>query len=225
MELDSIFERLLLLPLFQGLSREELIRIVENVKFHFTNEPIFSTFQRQSENAEHLRFLLQGKIQIKRKEADVEFIEILEAPCVLFPECLFGRQTKASHTCQTITEVNLLEITKHDFIYRLMDFTIFRISTLNYLCSLCYKNRKFDCHKFNALQTLFNFLDQQFMTKSGHKEVVVKLQTLANIIGISRLNTSHLLHRLEEANVLEMKRNKFVIPSFEKLEEFCKEPT
>ena len=53
--------------------------------------------------------------------------------------------------------------------------------------------------------------------KNGYKEIVIKLQTLADILNISRLNTSKMLHQLEKEQILELKRGKIIIPQFEKL--------
>jgi CRP-like cAMP-binding protein len=218
MNTNSIFDRLLLLPLFQGLSREELIKIIESVKVEFISEPSHSTILTQGQKANHLIFLLQGTLQIKHTEpCGIEFIETLQAPSVLFPECMFGPQPYVSHTIQATTEVQLLGITKHDLITRLIDFTTFRISILNYLCHIAHSKSITRYTKFTPEQNFIYFLERQFTNKNGYKEIVIKLQTLADILNISRLNTSKMLHQLEKEQVLELKRGKIIIPQFEKL--------
>jgi CRP-like cAMP-binding protein len=85
------------------------------------------------------------------------------------------------------------------------------------LCHIAHSKSITRYTKFTPEQNFIYFLERQFTNKNGYKEIVIKLQTLADILNISRLNTSKMLHQLEKEQVLELKRGKIIIPQFEKL--------
>ena len=57
----TMYDNLLLLPLFQGLSKNDFTTILEKVRFHFLTYQEGETFIRQGETCQQLCFLLNGK--------------------------------------------------------------------------------------------------------------------------------------------------------------------
>ena len=56
----TMYDNLLLLPLFQGLSKNDLTTIIEKVKLHFLTYQDNDIIIRQGDNCHELCFLLNG---------------------------------------------------------------------------------------------------------------------------------------------------------------------
>ena len=62
MEENSMYDKLLLLPLFQGLCKEDFTNILEKVKLHFQKYTSGHYIARQDALCNSLIFILQGQV-------------------------------------------------------------------------------------------------------------------------------------------------------------------
>ena len=78
----TMYDNLLLLPLFQGLSKNNLTTIIEKVKFHFHTYEEGETIIRQGDDCRQLCFLMNGEVtaQITDPTHGFSITEVLEAP-------------------------------------------------------------------------------------------------------------------------------------------------
>jgi signal-transduction protein with cAMP-binding, CBS, and nucleotidyltransferase domain len=65
--METMFDTLLQLPLFQGLCHEDFTNILEKVKLHFTRHKAGEPLIKSGEVCDQLLFLLKGKPSPYRK--------------------------------------------------------------------------------------------------------------------------------------------------------------
>ena len=88
----TMYDNLLLLPLFQGLSKNDMTTIIEKVKLHFLTYQKGETILQQGEPCNQLCFLLNGEVMVQTKDAhnDFSLSEILKEPYIIEPQSVFG---------------------------------------------------------------------------------------------------------------------------------------
>ena len=217
---DSVFVRLLLLPLFQGVSRDELLRMLERTKFNFSSSDSEEIVVNQGELANNLVYALSGSYSVERVFSnDLRIEEELEAPFIFEPECLFSKSSTWRHTLKTQTECQLLFISKHDLITHLLDFTTFRLSLLCYLSRISDVSEQEGRTSFPlTLHESFTlYLQQRMMTPNGKKVVHIRMKDLAQRLTTSRLAVSQHLNQLQSQGVLTLGRKVIEIKEFRSL--------
>ena len=80
--METMYDTLLQLPLFQGLCHNDFTEILEKVKIHFAKYQAGDTILTQGDVCDKLVFLLKGKISSNTISADkvYTYIEYIEAP-------------------------------------------------------------------------------------------------------------------------------------------------
>ena len=217
-----MYDNLLLLPLFQGLSISEFTTILEKVRFHFQTIQEGETFIRQGEACQQLCFLLNGKAvaQTMVEKPEYTLSETLDAPTLIEPQSLFGMQPYYTATYQAQTQVKVLTIDKNYIFTELDKYDIFRLNLLNILSSRVQTaNQKL----WNAYVGTLNEKVIRFITlrsqqpSGGEKMLKITMEDWANLIDETRINLSKLLNELQDKGLLQLKRREFYIPDFEKL--------
>ena len=94
--METMFDTLLQLPLFQGLCHEDFTNILEKVKLHFTRHKPGEPLIKSGEVCDQLLFLLKGRLSSVTVSEDdtLTVIEYFEAPAVLEPYSMFGMNTR-----------------------------------------------------------------------------------------------------------------------------------
>lgn len=133
--MDKMYEILMGLPLFNGVSRERMIEVVGNTKFHFLKYLPDETIVTAGEECSHIKFIISGSARVSITNNDGRFTvsQTLEAPDVIAPEFLFGRSTKYPCTAVAIDAVGILQIEKADYLRILNTDRVFLYNLLNTL--------------------------------------------------------------------------------------------
>lgn len=139
-----MFEQLLSLPLFSGVSHARLAQIVGESKFHFLKYPENETIITAAEPCEHITFLLSGSVRIVTENQSGRFAigQTLTGPAVISPDFLFGRFTNYPSTVKAIDSASILKISKADYINILMSDQVFVLNYLNMLSVNAQKSVK-----------------------------------------------------------------------------------
>ena len=217
---ESVFTRLQLLPLFQGMSKEELLRMVERVKFNFVSAEDGEVVLEAGESATRLVYALNGVFKSNMKVNDGMVVEeVLEAPFLFQPERMFGRNPYWKSTLQAQSDVNLLLISKQDLLSHMLDFLTFRLSLLNYLCCLSddVNYQPPSLGRSTVECALVGYLQRFLITAKGKKRFKVRMVDLAQLLGISRLCLSKSLNGLQGRGLLALKRGCIVVDDFKEL--------
>ena len=128
---------LLSLPLFQGLSQLDLLRIAETTPLSFAQHPQGECIAKESEACRQLTVLFKGSVEVMSEADDhgYSLTETLKAPLVIEPEHLFGLHQHYRRTYTTAEACNTLSISKQHVITLTKDFMVFRLNLLNIICT------------------------------------------------------------------------------------------
>lgn len=133
--MDSIFDVLIDLPLFRGVTRERIEATVGSTKFHFLKFGDGDVIAEAGEACKHLLFVLSGSVKVIISNTDGRFriSQTLNAPDVVLPDFLFGSSTVYPGTVKAVGTVSIVRIAKSDYLKILTSDDIFLFNYLNYL--------------------------------------------------------------------------------------------
>lgn len=86
--MDQMYQLLMGLPLFSGVTYEKMLEIIGSTKFHFLKYLEGETFISEGEQCTHIKFIISGKVRVSIANADRRFTvsQTLTAPDVVAPE-------------------------------------------------------------------------------------------------------------------------------------------
>ena len=217
----TMYDNLLLLPLFQGLSKNDFTTILEKVRFHFLTYQEGETFIRQGEDCQQLCFLLNGKAVARTTDQEHAYTlsETLDAPTIIEPQSLFGMHPHYTATYQAQTVAKVLTIDKAYIFSELNKYEIFQLNFLNLLSNRVQTaNQKiWNTHIGTLSEKVVHFFAVRSQNASGEKTLQITMEDWARLIDETRINLSRLLNELQGEGLLQLKRKEFFIPDFEKL--------
>ena len=215
----TMYDNLLLLPLFQGLSKNDFTTILEKVRFHFLTYQEGETFIRQGETCQQLCFLLNGKAIARTtdKEHAYTLSETIEASTIIEPQSLFGIQPTYTATYQAQTQVKMLTIEKAYIFGELNKHDIFLLNFLNILSNRAQtaSQKIWKNHIGTLNEKLVNFIALRSQNPGGEKTLQITMEDWANLIDETRINLSRLLNELQSKGLVQLKSKEFFIPDFE----------
>lgn len=131
--MESMYEVLMQLPLFQGVSRISISAIIEKTKFHFLKYKPGETVVSKGEECTHLKFLISGSVRtdMVNRSGKIRVSEVLHAPNVLAPNHLFGRTTYYPADACAVEDTGVMQIDKQTFVNILQTEPIVLINLLN----------------------------------------------------------------------------------------------
>jgi len=140
--MNSMFEILMGLPLFRGVSRERIAETVGMAKFHFLKYLPDETIVEAGTQCTHIKFIISGSARSSIVNSDGRFkvSQTLNAPDVIAPDFLFGRATNYPCTVTSIEPTGILQIAKSDYIKILNSDEVFLFNYLNMLAMNAQKS-------------------------------------------------------------------------------------
>ena len=140
--MNSIFDTLLSLPLFNGVEEDKIRKVVGTTKFHFLKYPAGEEIIAEGDRCNHVIFILQGRVRftIKKAESRFRLTYTLGGGNVVAPEFLFGMTTAYPFTAATVEPTSVLQIAKEDYLAILNSDRIFLINYLNALSANAQNN-------------------------------------------------------------------------------------
>ena len=221
MQNEKFFDRLLLLPLFQGIGKNDFWEIAEQIKIGFHKKPAGHVMIKQGDLCDKLYFILSGTLRIERPSDDHRFrlSEWNDKPNVIQPECLFGLTTRYTRNYISETEVQYFEIDKAAIREVLFFYPTFRLNYLNMLSGMIQTGTKhiWRSEPADLTERFIKFVTERSLKPAGRKELSIDMPTLAEELLTTRLNISKMLNKLSEESLVQNSRKKIIIPQLEKL--------
>lgn len=133
--MNSMYELLMGLPLFQGVSHARISELIEKIKFHFLKYLENEQLIEKGDSCKQLKFLISGsvKLELTNNNKRIRIFETLSAPNVLGAEYLFGRSTVYPYNVSASPSAGIMQIEKADYLKILKTDTVFLFNMLNYL--------------------------------------------------------------------------------------------
>lgn len=217
----TMYDTLLQIPPFQGMSKSELSAIIEKVKFNFMKFADKEVIFRQGERCDKLSFLLSGQLASETEAPCKRFrlVETYDQPMIIEPHSLFGKNPcyKSTYTAQG--EVALLTIDKRYFYSVLDKYEVFRMNFFNLLSNRAelLHHRIWSITPQELEGRLIHFIHSLCTNLQGTKVLHVKMEDLALLLDDTRLNVSNVLNKWQEEGIIEMHRKEFVFLDVERL--------
>lgn len=220
----DIYQRLLTLPLFQGLSQNDFNEISNTTRFHFRTLRPRTIVMRQGEECTKLTFVLHGTYVVSRMSdlRDYELLEKYSRPTLLQPECLYGISPRSLRTVTCESSLQILEVNKTTLFDVLMRYETFRLNFLNYLSTMVQRadSLLWRPRKMTLPSRLADFIASRSLYPAGEKHLRIRQRVLADHFFTSVPVISQLLKQLEEAGVIQMRRGIIEVPALERLSQF-----
>ena len=219
--MNTMYDTLLQLPLFQGLSQEDFTNILGKVKLNFTKHKAGETILKRGDSCNQLVFILKGEVAVSTSSANASYsiTEYLQAPHLIEPQSMFGMNTSYTSTYVAETETHTVDISKNFVLNELFGYDIFRLNYMNIISnrSQNLNNRLWAASSDSLEKHISNFLLAHVERPIGKKILKVKMEELAQIVNDTRMGVSKALNGMQEKNLLELHRGEIVIPDAEKL--------
>ena len=218
-----MYENLLLLPYFQGMSRDDITTILDKITFEFRKYCDGDTIFHSGDSCDHFAILTKGGAVCTRKSPDGTYsiTEEIDTPFAIEPYSMFGYNTVYKRGYKSKGECTVLLIKKH---YLFSDFTRNNIFNINFLNLISRKAQKVSHDIWNSTPTsiegrIAHFIAIRCEIPKGKKHISIKMERLASILCETRLNVSKALNALQEKGFLELHRGEIVVHALEKLTE------
>ena len=217
----QIYEKLLLFPLFQGMSRDDLEQVAGHTRFGFSKINAGSTVVTEGDDCRQLYFMINGFLCVETIADDHGYTvkEHLEAPLILQPEVIFGYTQRYTHTYIAQTDANFIAIGKDEVLRLSEDFLVFRLNLLNLFATQTQKTvRMLWQHVPDSLENrIVRFFAQHCLYPAGPKVFHILMNRLANELNDSRLDISRALNALQHEGKIVLRRGRVEIPQMERL--------
>lgn len=217
----QIYEKLLLFPLFQGMSRDDLEQVAGHTRLGFSKINAGTTVVADGDDCQQLFFMINGTLRVETMSDDRGYtvVEQLEAPVILQPEVIFGYTQRYTHTYIAQTDANFIAIGKDEVLRLSEDFLVFRLNLLNLFATQTQKTvRMLWQHVPDSLENrIVRFFAQHCLYPAGSKVFHILMNRLANELNDSRLDISRALNALQHEGKIVLRRGRVEIPQMERL--------
>ncbi len=225
--MNSVYDLMQQMPLFQGLSFEHLMDIVEKVRFDFRKAASDEVIVYQGDPCTELVYIIRGRYTslCEAPELKLKVKEVLEGPALLEPYSLFGYDAVFTATYRAVEELQYVIIPKSYISSYLGNFEIFRLNYFNILSRRAQQLR--NKARMPVGETVgkkfVHFMIRQCEKQTGAKVVSIRMLDLAVLLDETRLNISRLLNTWEAQGLLLLTRQTIEISEFERLIELVKD--
>lgn len=218
---NSIYDTLLCLPLFQGMTKSDFGIVLEKVRFGFHKFAAGQTVAEAGKSCGSFVFLLNGRMRSHRSSTDGLFslTEEIEAPYMIEVSSMFGMNPVYRGTYVADEECGVLVIEKQFLYTELFKYNVCRMNMMNMLSNRTHSlerdlwNLTPKDMKGRFVHLLMSLSDIPF----GRKDVRVKMEDLAPVLQETRLSVSRMLNAMEKEGLVVLKRGGFMVPALEKL--------
>jgi CRP-like cAMP-binding protein len=209
--MNSMYQQLMQLPLFQGISTEKITALVEKLPFHFlkyrNGEPVISA----GDSCTHIKFIVSGKVRLVMPfgHLKVSLSQTLSTPHVLAAEYLFGRETVYPYTATAEGPCGILQLRKSDYIKMVTSDKVFLFNILNYLSSGSQRNISSVLAIKDGSVAERLALQMDSLLVAGSTDVVLqfKQKDLCVMLGTQRTTLIATLDRLAEEGIISYDSN------------------
>ena len=222
-----MYESLMCLPFFQGMSKDEITSILDKVKLVFTRHADGERIAAQGSPCNSLTLLVRGTLTSKCVSPDGRYtlIEELTTPFAFEPYSLFGLSPTYRNSYYAKGECDILTIDKSYLFNEFSRYDIFMMNIMNILCQrVQQKNAQiWNARRLPMTEKIIEFIAVRTESPEGCKTLQIKMDDLADILDVTRINVSTALNKLQKSGLIELRRKEIHIPSFKLLANYREE--
>ena len=210
-----MYQQLMQLPLFQGVSTEKITALVEKLPFHFlkfrNGEQVFAA----GDPCTHIKFIVSGQVRLETPfpKLRITMHQTVSNPHVLAAEYLFGRDTTYPYTAISNGACGILQLRKSDYIKMITSDKVFLFNILNYLSSGSQRSLQMpltvkDGSVAERLAMIVDNLSISGATNIGFR---YKQKDLCTLLGTQRTTLVSMLERLSDQGIVDYDSNELKI--------------
>lgn len=216
-----MYDTLLSLPLFQGMSQADFNSLLQKIRLDFVRYEEGATIISAGERCKSFAFLINGTVESSREgmEGSLSFMEQIDAPFLIEPYSMFGRAGNYQRTYTAVTPCSFLMVDKQYIYTELGKYNICRMNLLNILSGRVQQldSNVWKLEASDLRGRIIRFIRSLSDTQNGTKKLIVKMNDLALLMDATRLNVSRELNALEAAGLISLRRKEIFIPALENL--------
>ena len=213
--MNSMYEQLMKLPLFQGISAEKITALVEKLPFHFLKYRNGEQVCAVGDTCTHIKFIVSGQVRLETPFTNlrVTMWQKISNPHVLAPEYLFGRDTTYPYTAVSDGACGILQLRKSDYIQMINADKVFLFNILNYLSSGSqrYISSPLGIKEGSVTERLVNIVETLTLPGATDIGFRYKQKDLCALLGTQRTTLISMLNKLSEQDILDYDSNEMKI--------------
>lgn len=197
-------------PLFTGLSGEDLYMICEKVNLRWVKLYQGQTLIQQDESCQHLTILLEGELnRSKTHDKKVWTVtDVVRGAMVIEPEQLYGLKCRFTHRYEARTDCMVLLISKDEMRRTLLNLPLWRTNLMNLLASNIVKQHEWNEPTFNTLgDKIRRFGLDHLSAKDAPHTLHIRQVDLGNYLNESRRTISYEIHKMIDKGEAEIRPN------------------
>ncbi len=132
----TMYETIMNLPLFKGLSHEQVSSFLEKTNLKFSKYSDREKIIDAGTNVNNIKCVISGQVRICHKigtAEDIKLLELQQGHNVLGADRLFGMDTAYGFDAYAVGNVSTMEFSKEQYINLLNTGSIYLINYLNFL--------------------------------------------------------------------------------------------
>lgn len=217
----TIYAKLLRLPFFQGIYRDELEAMASKIRFDFQKYDEGAWIARENDRCATLTLVMTGSVEAEAISADHSYSlrEQIDAPCAIEPERIFGLRQHLARGYRATTPCNVLRLQKDDVLRLCAQSLVFELNVLNTISTSAQRagSAFWRTPPTTIPRKIATFVAHRSLRPAGPKTLSIRLTDLGSAIGESRLNVSRSLHGLEAQGLVALARQTIIIHRLEQL--------
>lgn len=210
-----MYQQLMQLPLFQGVSTEKITALVEKLPFHFlkfrNGEQVFAA----GDPCTHIKFIVSGQVRLETPfpKLRITMHQTVSNPHVLAAEYLFGRDTAYPYTAISDGACGILQLRKSDYIKMITSDKVFLFNILNYLSSGSQRSllMPLTVKDGSVAERLAMIVDNLSISGATNIGFRYKQKDLCTLLGTQRTTLVSMLDRLSDQGIVEYDSNELKI--------------
>ncbi len=217
----KLHERLLELPLFQGMSRNDIKQVVTSTRFKHISYAEGKVIVSEGDICDRLLFLIDGIIDATGRADDngYSITERLYAPGILQPERIFGLTQRFTRTFMAAGNCRFISLDKIDALALADSYEIFRLNLLNIVCTKSQRLTRYPwrIQPKDIRSKIVRFIEARSLRPAGEKTMTITMERLGLELGESRLNVSRELNAMDNEGAISLRRGRIHIAALERL--------
>lgn len=209
--MNSMYQQLMQLPLFQGVSTEKITALVEKLPFHFLKFRSGEQILAAGDPCTHIKFVVSGKVRVTMPCAQLRITmeQTLATPNVLAADYLFGRETVYPFTAVADGPCGILQLLKSDYVKMINTDKVFLFNILNFLSSGSQRGMSMALSVKDGSASERLALLVQSLVVTGATDVVLryKQRDLCALLSTQRTTLIGMLDKLTDEGIVEYDSN------------------
>lgn len=135
MDSTPMYDTIMSLPLFKGVSRERISYFLEKTSISFLKYKSGDIILRHDDEITKLRFVISGKIKVINtcKDGLIKISEVRGKGCVIGADRLFGMHTKSGCDVAAADNTGIMEFSKEQYLNLINADSINLLNFLNFI--------------------------------------------------------------------------------------------